>query len=128
MHWKDWSWTSNTLTTWCEELTLQKNPWCWERLKAGREGQNRGWDGWMASPTWWTWVWANLGVGDGQGSLMCCSPWSHKESDMTEWLIWTETYIVTTILDAVILWWKHIHLELILQMRSKKIYVLCNID
>ena len=32
--------------------------WCWERLKAGGEGDDRGWDGWMASPTWWTWVWA----------------------------------------------------------------------
>ena len=38
-----------------------KRPWCWERLKAGGEGDNRGWDGWMASPTRWTWVWANSG-------------------------------------------------------------------
>ena len=37
-----------------------KRPWCWERLKAG-EGDDRGWDGWMASPTWWAWVWANPG-------------------------------------------------------------------
>ena len=36
-----------------------KRPWCWERLKAGGEGDNRGWDGWMASPTWLTWVWAS---------------------------------------------------------------------
>ena len=36
-----------------------KKPWCWERLRAGREGDNRGWDGWMASPTQWTWVWAS---------------------------------------------------------------------
>ena len=42
--------TLNTLATWCEELTHLKRPWCWERLKAG-EGDNRGWDGWMASPT-----------------------------------------------------------------------------
>ena len=34
-----------------------KRPWCWERLRAGREGEDRGWDGWMASPTQWTWVW-----------------------------------------------------------------------
>ena len=33
--------------------------WCWERLKAGWEGDNRGWDGWMVSPTQWTWVWVN---------------------------------------------------------------------
>ena len=36
-------------------------PWCWERLKAGEEGDDRGWDGWMASPTQWTWVWASFG-------------------------------------------------------------------
>ena len=60
-HWKDWywSWNSNILATWCEELTHLKRPWCWERLKAGGEGEDRGWDGWMASSTWWTWVWVN---------------------------------------------------------------------
>ena len=61
-----------------------------ERLKAGGEGDNRGWDGWMASPTQWTWVWVTPGVGDGQGGLVCCSPWGHKELDTTEWLNWTE--------------------------------------
>ena len=61
IHWKDWcwSWNSNTLVTWCEELTHCKIPWCWERLKAGGEGDDRGWDGWMASLTWQTWVWAS---------------------------------------------------------------------
>ena len=55
VHWKDWcwSWNSNTLTTSCEELTHLK------RLGAGGEGDDRGWDGWMASPTRWTWVWVN---------------------------------------------------------------------
>ena len=38
-----------------------KRPWCWERLKAGGEGDDRGWDGWVASPTQWTWVWVNSG-------------------------------------------------------------------
>ena len=55
-----WSWSSNNLATWCKELTHWKRPWCWERLKAG-EGDDRGWDGWMASLTQWTWVWANSG-------------------------------------------------------------------
>ena len=45
----------------CEELTHWKRPRCWERLKAGGEGDDRGWDGWMASPTQWTWVWVNSG-------------------------------------------------------------------
>ena len=59
--WKDWcwSWNSNTLAIWCEELTHWKRPWCWERLRAGGEGDDRGWDGWIASPTQWTWVRAN---------------------------------------------------------------------
>ena len=47
------------LAIWCEKLTHLKRPWCWERLKAGGEGDNRGWDGWMASPTRWAWVWVN---------------------------------------------------------------------
>ena len=59
IHWKDWcwSWNSNTLATWCEEPTHWKRPWCWERLKAGGEGDDRVWDGWMASLIQWTWVW-----------------------------------------------------------------------
>ena len=60
-HWKDWcwSWNSNTLATWCEELSHWKRPWCWEGWGAGGEGDGRGWDGWMASLTRWTWVWVN---------------------------------------------------------------------
>ena len=63
VHWKDWcwSWNCNTLATSCEELTHWKRLWCWEALGAGGEGDDRGWDGWMASPTWWTWVWVNSG-------------------------------------------------------------------
>ena len=54
-----WSWNSNILATWCEELTLWKRPWCWERLRTGGEGEYREWDGWMASLTRWTWVWVS---------------------------------------------------------------------
>ena len=59
--WKEWcwSWNSSTLTTSCEELTHWKGLWCWEGLGAGGEGDDRGWDGWMASLTWWTWVSVN---------------------------------------------------------------------
>ena len=49
---------TNTLATSCEDLTHWKRPWCWERLKT-EEGDDRGWDSWMASLTWWTWVWAS---------------------------------------------------------------------
>ena len=51
--------TNNTLATSCEELTHWRRLWCWEGLGAGGEGDDRGWDGWMASPTWWTWIWVN---------------------------------------------------------------------
>ena len=63
IHWKDWCWTWNfsTLATWCKKLTHWKRPWCWEGLKAGGEGDNRGWDGWIASPAQWTWVWVGSG-------------------------------------------------------------------
>ena len=62
IHWKDWFWSWNAiiLVTWCEELTHWKRPWCWERVRAG-EGDDRGWNGWMTSPTWWTWIWTNSG-------------------------------------------------------------------
>ena len=62
IHWKDWcwSWSSNTLDTWCKELTHWKRPRCWERLSARGEGDNRR-DGWIASLTQWTWVWASSG-------------------------------------------------------------------
>ena len=91
IHWKYWcwSWNSNTLATWFEELTHWKRPWCWERLKTGGEGTTEdetvGWhhrlDGheFEQAP----------GVGDGEGSLACCSR-GCKESDTTERLNWTE--------------------------------------
>ena len=90
VHWRDWcwSWNGNTLATWCEELTYLKRPCCWERLKVG-EGEDRRWDSWMASPTRWTGVCINSGVGDGQGGLARCS----AESDTTERLNWTESHL-----------------------------------
>ena len=85
--WKDWcwSWNSNPLTTWCKELTHLKRPWCWERLKGMTEDEMFGWhhqlDGheFEQAP----------GVGDGQGGLVCCSPWGLKELDTTERLNWS---------------------------------------
>ena len=81
--------TPISLATWWEELTHWKRSWCWERLKVGGEEDDRGWDGWMESPTWWTWVAQAPGVGKEQQPLACCSPLGCKESDMTERLNWT---------------------------------------
>ena len=58
------------------------------KIEGGGEGDDRGWDDWIASLIQWTWVWVSPRVGDGQGGLACCSPWGHKESDMTERLNW----------------------------------------
>ena len=63
-----------------------------ERLKAGGERDDRGWNGWMALPTRWREFEQALGVGDGQGSLACCSPWDCKELDMTEQLNYLSEY------------------------------------
>ena len=91
-----------------KELTHWKRPWCWVRLRVGGEGGDRGWDGWMASPTQWTWVedemvgWHHQlnghefeqvpGVGDGQGSLVWYSPWGCKKvrHDWVTELNWTQ--------------------------------------
>ena len=78
---------------WCEEMTHWKRPWCWERLKAGEEGDDRGWDGWMASSTWWMWVWRSSGswwwtgrpgVLQSRGSQRVRHDWV---TELTDWLV-----------------------------------------
>ena len=68
---------------------LLKNPDAGKDWRQEEKGM-RGWDGGMVSPSRWTWVWVNSRSLWWTGSLVCCSPWGHKESDMTEWLNWTE--------------------------------------
>ena len=63
-------------------------PWCWERLKAGGERADRGWDGWMASPTQWTWVRASSRSWWWTGKPGMLQSMGLKESDTTEWLNW----------------------------------------
>ena len=103
VHWKDWcwSWNSNTLATSCEKLTHWKRPWCWEGLGTGGEGGDRGWDGWMASPTQWTWVWVNSGNWWWTGRPGVLWLWDLKESDMTERLNWTELVLCSVIWDLM---------------------------
>ena len=94
IHWKDWcwSWSSNTLAIWCEEPTHLKRPWCWERLKAEEMGTTEdemvGWHHWLNGHEFEQ----TQGDGEGQGSLVCCSPWSCKELDMTERLNGKSTF------------------------------------
>ena len=88
IHWKDccWCWSSKTLATWCEELTHWKRPWCWERLRAGGEGDDRGWGGETASPLKGHESEQTLGDTGGQRSLACCSPCGREEQDRTSQL------------------------------------------
>ena len=96
------------LATWCEELTPWKRLWCWEGLGAGGEGDDRGWDGWMASPTQWTWVWVNSeswwwtgrpGVLQFMGSQRVRHNWATE-------LNWTDIYIYIYIwnIEVRIIW------------------------
>ena len=85
------------LVTSCEELTHWKRPWCWEGLGAGGEGDDKEWDGWMASLTRWTRVWVNSGSWWWTGRPVCCDSWGCKESGhdwVTElnWTPWKESY------------------------------------
>ena len=91
IHWKDWflSWNSNPLATCWEELTQWKRFWCWERSmqeKGSKEDEMVG----RHHCFKWTWVWASFRSWWWTGQLECCSPWGHKESDITEWCNWTE--------------------------------------
>ena len=88
IHWKDSCWSSNTLATWCEELPHCKRPWCWEILKVGGEGDDRGWDGWIASSTQWKWVWASSGSWWWTGKPGVLQSMGSQRVDTTEWLNW----------------------------------------
>ena len=63
-----------------------------------------GWDGWMASPTRWTWIWVTPGVGDGQGGLACCNSWGCKQSDTTEQLNSTVLLVLARSISCRICW------------------------
>ena len=86
IHWKDWcwSWNSNTLATWCKELTHWERPWWQQRLKAAGEGNDRGWGGWMASLMWWAWFWGSAGSWWWTGKLGVL----HSMGSQRVWLDW----------------------------------------
>ena len=88
-----WSWNSNTLATWCEEVTHLKRPWCYEILKVGGEGCDRAWDGSIVSQTQWTWIWLSSQCWWWTGKPV--SPWGQKHRQLSNWTIlyWTERAI-----------------------------------
>ena len=98
VHWRDWCWSRNssTLATSCEEVTHWKKPWCWEGLGAGREGDDRGWDGWMASPTRWAWDWVNSGSWwwTGRPGVLQFMVSQRVRHDLATELNWTDLYAI----------------------------------
>ena len=106
VHWKDWcwNWNSSTLATSCEELTHWKTPWCWEGLRAGGEGDDRGWDGWMASPTQWIWVSVNSGSWwwTGRPGVLRFLGLQRVEHDWATELNWTDALRVTDVYSSAL--------------------------
>ena len=118
IHWKGWwwSWNSNTLATWCKELTHLQRPWCWVRLKVGRKGNDRGWHGWMASPTrriwvrvssrswWWT---GRPGVLQSMGSQRVWHNWMAELNWTDEELLKFNNKKSTQLKNGQETWWVH---------------------
>ena len=98
--------TPNTLDTSCEELTHWKRPWCWEGLRVGREGDDRGWDGWMASPTQWTWVWVNFGSWwwTGRPGVLWFMGLQRVRHDLSDWM---ELYV-----NVFMIWFSEFCIEI----------------
>ena len=78
------------LVTWCEVLTHWKRPWCWERLRAWGEGDDRGWDGGMASLIQWTWVWVGSGRWWRTGRRAVVHGVAKSRTWLSDWTDWAE--------------------------------------
>ena len=118
------------LATSCEELTHWKRLWCWEGLGVGREGDNRGWDSWMASPTHWTWVWVNSGswwwterpgMLQFMGSPRVGHDWATELNKWTKkWIPWTDNVQVGLFWFAI--WFGYFALY---QVKKRNVWDLC---
>ena len=88
-------WNSSTLATWCEELTHLERPWCWKTLKVGGEGDDKGWGGWMASLTQWTWVWVNSRSRwcTGNPGMLQSVGWQRAGHDWATELNWCKVFL-----------------------------------
>ena len=118
--WKEWSWSwsSSTLDTSFVELTHWKRLWCWEGLGAGGEGDDRGWDGWMASLTWWAWAWVNSGSWwwTGRPGVLQFMGSQRVGHDWGTELNWTELRLVILNFTCQIDWGMDIWLNTIIGM------------
>ena len=96
---KEWCWSWSSSGHLVRRVDSLEKIWCWEGLGAGGEGDDRGWDGWIASPTRWMRVWVNSG-----SWWACCDSWCRKESDTTERLNWTEMMLEQVFLCVCVLY------------------------
>ena len=127
--WKDWgwSWNFNTLDTWWEELTYWKRPRCWGRLKVGVEGEDRGLDGWMASPTRWAWVWVNSGSWWWTGKpgvlqSMESQRVGHYQASELNWLTLNDYLLINNKKLKIV--WIHLMLIVLLLLHNFLLYML----
>ena len=130
-----WSWNSNTLATWCEELTHLKRPWCWEGLKEGEEGDGRGWDGWVASPIQWTWVWVDSGswwwtgrpgVLQFMGSQGVRHDWATGLTELLVHKLATLSIVQPLLIASYEFWFvNEKHMLIMTVMSSNSIFILC---
>ena len=97
----------------CEELTHWKRLWCWEGLGAEGEGDYRGWDRWMASPMWWTWVWVDSGSWwwTGRPGVLQFMGLQRARHDWVTELYWTEPTPVSCLGKSMHrrVWWATVH-------------------
>jgi len=115
-------------------LTHWKRLWCWEGLGAGGEGDDRGWDGWMASLTRWTWVWVNSGslrwtgrpgVLQFMGSQRVGHDWATELTDwLTDW--WTEWARPQDLIKTKLKYIFKLQFELQFKLQYTRKYILCN--
>ena len=122
--WKEWcrSWNSSTLATLCKELTHWERLWCWEWSGAGGEGDDRGWDGWMASLTWWTWVSVNSGSWwwTGRPGVLLFMGLQSVGQDWVNDLIWSDLICGTRKTDTNRLIYK---IEILIDMENRLIFM-----
>ena len=96
-------------------MTHWQRPWCWERLRAGGEGDDRGWDGWMASPSQWTWVWVDSGSWwwTGRPCVLQSMGLQRAGHDWATELNWTELFpwfpLHSTFLIILLALWLPLH-------------------
>ena len=118
---------AETLATSCKELTHWERLWCWEGLGAGGEGDDRGWDGWMSSPTRWMWVWVNSGSWwwTGKPGVLQFMGSQRIKHDWATELNWVRNHVLPVFVNKILFGHSHVH-SLIDHLSSITVYLCSN--